>query len=106
MNSIKQAHEFGVNQSMKIAALLMFITDVHALGLDTAQGLNLTESFYWDLNDRTRAFTNRVMPKTPNNWPNMVHAGCYSGDAALPEDGRATWARPRRRRTAWRRWRG
>ena len=47
-------------------------------GLDVAQGLNLTESFYWDLNDRTRAFTNRVKPKTPNNWPNMVHAGCYS----------------------------
>ena len=41
-------------------------------------GLNLTESFYWDLNEGTRAFTNRVKPKTPNNWPNMVHAGCYS----------------------------
>jgi len=78
VNSIKQAHEFGLNQSMKLAALLMFITDVHALGLDTAEGLNLTESFYWDLNDRTRAFTNRVKPKTPNNWPNMIHAGCYS----------------------------
>lgn len=78
VNSIKQANEFGVNKSMKLAALLMFITDVHALGLDTAKGLNLTESFYWDLNDRTRAFTNRVRPKTPNNWPNMIHAGCYS----------------------------
>ena len=78
VNSIKQAAEFGVNNSMKLAALLMFITDVHALGLATAQGLNLTESFYWDLNDRTRAFTNRVKDKTPNNWPNMVHAGCYS----------------------------
>jgi len=78
VNSIKQAAEFGVNNSMKLAALLMFITDVHALGLATAQGLNLTESFYWDLNDRTRAFTNRVKAKTPNNWPNMVHAGCYS----------------------------
>ena len=78
VNSIKQAHEFGLNKSMKIAALLMFITDVHALGLDVAGRLNLTESFYWDLNDRTRAFTNRVRPKTPNNWPNMAHAGCYS----------------------------
>jgi branched-chain amino acid transport system substrate-binding protein len=78
VNSIKQANEFGVNKSMKIAALLMFITDVHALGLETAKGLNLTESFYWNLNDGTRAFTNRVRPKTPNNWPNMVHAGCYS----------------------------
>ena len=78
VNSIKQASEFGVNQSMKLAALLMFVTDVHALGLDVAQGLNLTESFYWDLNDRTRAFTNRVRAKVPNNWPNMIHAGCYS----------------------------
>ena len=102
VNSIKQAHEFGVNQTMQLAALLMFITDVHALGLDTAQGLNLTESFYWDLNDRTRAFTKRVKPKTPNNWPNMVHAGCYSatlhylktvadmGAAEAKKDGAAT----------------
>jgi branched-chain amino acid transport system substrate-binding protein len=78
VNSIKQINEFGINKSMKVAALLMFITDVHALGLDVAGGLNLTESFYWDLNERTRAFTNRVKPKTPNNWPNMSHAGCYS----------------------------
>jgi branched-chain amino acid transport system substrate-binding protein len=78
VNSIKQAHEFGLTSTMKIAALLMFITDVHALGLDVAGGLNLTESFYWDLNDKTRAFTKRVLPKTPNNYPNMDHAGCYS----------------------------
>jgi branched-chain amino acid transport system substrate-binding protein len=78
VNSIKQAAEFGINKSMKIAALLMFITDVHALGLDVAGGLNLTESFYWDLNDRTRAFTKRVLPKIPTNYPNMSHAGCYS----------------------------
>jgi branched-chain amino acid transport system substrate-binding protein len=105
VNSIKQAHEFGVNKSMKLAALLMFVTDVHALGLDTAQGLNLTESFYWDLNDHTRSFTNRVRPKTPNNWPNMIHAGCYSatlhylktvhdmGAAEAKKDGVATVAR-------------
>ncbi len=79
VNSIKQAHEFGLTATMKIAALLMFITDVHALGLDVAEGLNLTESFYWDLNDQTRAWTKRVLPKTPNNYPNMDHAGCYSG---------------------------
>ena len=77
INSIKQAHEFGIK--MDIAALLMFLTDVNALGLDVAQGLHLTESFYWDLNDRTRAFTKRVLPKTPNNYPNMDHAGCYAG---------------------------
>jgi branched-chain amino acid transport system substrate-binding protein len=105
VNSIKQAHEFGLTSSMKIAALLMFITDVHALGLDTAGGLNLTESFYWDLNDRTRAFTSRVKPKTPNNYPNMDHAGCYSatlhylktvadmGAAEAKKDGAATVAR-------------
>ena len=77
VNSIKQAREFGV--TMKIAPLLMFINDVHALGLDVAGGLALTESFYWDMNDRTRAFTKRVISKTPNgNHPNMIHAGCYS----------------------------
>jgi branched-chain amino acid transport system substrate-binding protein len=78
VNSIKQAHEFGINSSMQLAAMLMFITDVHALGLDVAGGLVLTESFYWDLNDGTRAFTKRVLPKTPKNYPNMIHAGCYS----------------------------
>jgi branched-chain amino acid transport system substrate-binding protein len=76
VNSIKQANEFGIK--MKIAAMLMFITDVNAIGLDVAQGLTLTESFYWDLNDRTRAFTNRIKAKTPDNWPNMIHAGDYS----------------------------
>ncbi len=77
INSIKQAKEFGL--TMDIAALLMFISDVKALTLEVAQGLHLTESFYWDLNDGTRAFTNRVKSKTPDNWPNMSHAGCYSG---------------------------
>jgi branched-chain amino acid transport system substrate-binding protein len=78
VNSIKQAAEFGLTKSMKVAALLMFINDVHALGLDVAGGLNLTESFYWDMNERTRAFTKRILPKTPNNYPNMDHAGNYS----------------------------
>jgi branched-chain amino acid transport system substrate-binding protein len=80
VNSIKQAHQFGITQSgMKIAALLVFINDVHAIGLEIAQGLILTESFYWNLNDRTRAFTSRVLPKTPNNYPSMGQAGCYAG---------------------------
>ncbi|HEY0419518.1 MAG TPA: ABC transporter substrate-binding protein, partial [Acetobacteraceae bacterium] len=79
VNSVKQAFEFGlVKRGMKIAPLLMFITDVHALGLDVAQGLVMTESFYWDLNDRTRAFTDRVRSKTPRNWPNQAHASSYS----------------------------
>lgn len=108
VNSIKQAREFGLNRSMKLAALLMFITDVHALGLDVSQGLHLTESYYWELNDRTRAFTSRVRSKTPDNWPNMNHAGCYSatlhylktvaemGAAEAQRDGAATVARMKR----------
>ncbi len=76
VNSVKQAKEFGI--TMRIATMLMFITDVHALGLDVAQGLTLTESFYWDMNDKTRAFTKRFLPRSPNNYPNMIHAGNYS----------------------------
>jgi branched-chain amino acid transport system substrate-binding protein len=80
VNSIKQAHQFGITQSgMKIAGLLIFLNDVHGMGLETAQGLVLTESFYWNMNDRTRAFTKRVLPKTPNNYPSMGQAGDYSG---------------------------
>ena len=52
---------------------------VHGLGLEEAQGLRLTESFYWDLNDRTRAFTTRVLPKTPDNYPGTTQAASYAG---------------------------
>ena len=80
VNSIKQAYEFGLPRNgMRIAATLMFISDVHALGLEVAQGLTLSNAYYWDLNDRTRAFNNRIKAKTPNNWPGMLHAGCYAG---------------------------
>ena len=80
VNTIKQAAEFGVTRrGTKLAGMLLFINDVHALGLAAAQGLVLTESFYWDLNDRTRAFTRRVLPKTGGNRPAMSHAGCYAG---------------------------
>jgi branched-chain amino acid transport system substrate-binding protein len=78
VNCIKQAQEFGLTRTMKVAAMLMYNSNVHALGLETSQGLLLTESYYWDLNDRTRAFNERVRPKTPNQWPNMVQAGCYA----------------------------
>ena len=75
-NCIKQAAEFGLTRrgGPKLAALLMFVDDVHALGLATAQGLVMTESFYWDMNDQTRAFTQRVRrPASPHNGvPNMV----------------------------------
>ncbi|MBV1798546.1 ABC transporter substrate-binding protein [Siccirubricoccus sp. G192] len=79
INCIKQAAEFGITKrDVKLAALLMFLSDVHALGLETAQGLVLTESFYWDLNDRTRAFTQRVLPKLNGTYPNMNSAANYS----------------------------
>ncbi|MGH7122069.1 MAG: ABC transporter substrate-binding protein [Acetobacteraceae bacterium] len=79
-NCVKQAHEFDIlSGGTRLAALLMLIADVHALTLETAQGLVLTESFYWNLNDGTRAFTKSVLPKMPNQIrPNMIQAGCYS----------------------------
>jgi branched-chain amino acid transport system substrate-binding protein len=76
---VKQAHEFGlVSRGQKLLGTIGFVNDVKSLGLETAKGLLLTESFYWDLNDRTRAFTRRVLPKTPDNYPNQTHAGNYS----------------------------
>jgi len=78
INSIKQAQEFGISQSMKLAGLLVFISDVHAIGLEIAQGLLLTNSFYWDANDRTRKFAERFKPKAPTVRPTMVQAGVYA----------------------------
>jgi branched-chain amino acid transport system substrate-binding protein len=80
INSIKQAAEFGiVKGGQNLAGLLVFITDVHALGLNTAQGLIFTETFYWDMNDQTRAFTKRFAPQVRGIHPSMVHAGVYAG---------------------------
>jgi branched-chain amino acid transport system substrate-binding protein len=80
VNCIKQAKEFGVTRrGVKLAGTPMFVTDIHALGLEAAQGLLLSEAFYWDLNDRSRAFLDRVKPKVAGNWPNQEHAGTYSG---------------------------
>ena len=79
INSIKQAAEFGiVAGGQNLAGLLMFITDVKALGLETAQGLIFTTGFYWDLNDGTRDFAKRFMEKGDGKAPTMVHAGVYS----------------------------
>jgi branched-chain amino acid transport system substrate-binding protein len=80
-NSIKQASEFGiVSGGQKLAALLLFITDVHALGLKTAQGLTFTESFYWDLNDKTREWSKRFAKQSPKGlMPSMTVAGNYAG---------------------------
>jgi len=101
-NCIKQAHEFGLTATMKLAALLIQVRGVRALGLEAAAGLRWSESYYWDLNDRTRAWNDRVKGKTPNGvWPNMTQAGDYGvtyhylkavadmGVAAAKADGRA-----------------
>src|SRR3989440_2214772 len=79
-NSIKQAAEFGIIAGgQKIAPLLMFINDVHALGLKTAQGLTFTESFYWDLNDKTREWSKRFQKASPkSSMPSMTVAGLYA----------------------------
>jgi branched-chain amino acid transport system substrate-binding protein len=76
---IKQAVEFGLNKTMRLAALLTSINGVHAMGLETAQGLLFTESFYWNLNDRTRAVTRRIRPHLtkPSQMLNMVNMGNY-----------------------------
>ena len=104
-NCIKQAAEFGLTKTMKIAPLLLFITDVHALGLDICGGTTTTETFYWDLNDRTRAFTKRLLVKSPKNYPNQAHASTYGitthflktaqamGAAVAKKSGRSTISR-------------
>ncbi len=80
INCVKQGQEFGLaGRKIQVAAMIAFIVDVHTLGLPSAQGLTFTESSYWDLNDRTRALTERLRPKMPNNhWPNSVPMQCYS----------------------------
>ena len=78
-NSIKQAAEFGiVKGGQNLAGLLVFLTDIHALGLPTAQGLIFTETFYWDMNDQTRAFAKRFAERDKGIHPTMIHAGVYS----------------------------
>jgi len=76
-NSLKAANEFGITRTMKPAALLAFLTDIHSLGLKTAQGLYLTTGWYWDLNPDTRAFAKRYFAKM-NKEPTMDQAGIYS----------------------------
>jgi branched-chain amino acid transport system substrate-binding protein len=95
INSVKQAAEFGISSGgQNLAGLLVFASDVAALGLPAAQGLVLTETWYWDMNDANRAFTRRWQAERPGKWPTMVHAGVYSGVlhylkavAALKADG-------------------
>jgi branched-chain amino acid transport system substrate-binding protein len=77
INSIKAANEFGVAKSMKLAGLLMFLTDIHSLGLDLTQGMYLTDGWYWDLNDDTRKWSKRFFEKI-KRMPTMLHAADYS----------------------------
>ena len=101
-NAIKQAHEFGITQGgQNLAGLLIFITDVNALGLEPSQGLVLTEAFYWDLNDATRAWSKRFAEAHNGNMPTMVHAGVYASvlhylkavEAAGSKDSQAVMAK-------------
>ena len=96
INSIKQAAEFGiVKGGQKLAGLLVFLPDVHGLGLQAAQGLNITEAWYWDLNDSSRAWTKRFAAANKGKYPSSDHAGVYAGvlhylkavDAAKTDDG-------------------
>jgi branched-chain amino acid transport system substrate-binding protein len=102
INSIKQAAEFGITKSgQNLAGMLVFLTDIHGLGLPIAQGLILTETFYWDLNDSTRAWTQRFAQKNGNKYPTMVHAGVYASvlhylkaiEAGKTDDGTKTVAK-------------
>src|SRR5438046_2628328 len=78
-NAIKQAAEFGIVKSgQNLAGMLVFLSDVHGLGLEKAQGLIFTESWYWDLNDQTRAWTKRFVAQSGGKYPTMVQAGVYS----------------------------
>jgi len=80
VNGVKQAYEFGLGASMKMAALLAHPTDVDAIGPEIAQGLFLTSTFYWDMNDATRRFSKSVIDRMPQRHPpNMIQAGCYGG---------------------------
>ena len=95
-NSIKQAAEFGITRGgQSLAGMLVFLPDIHSLGLNVAQGLMLTETFYWDLNDQTRAWTKRFAAANGGKHPSMVQAGVYSSvihylkavEAAKTDDG-------------------
>lgn len=80
INAVKQAHEFGVGapgSGQSLVGLLVFITDVNSIGLDAAQGLTVTNTFYWDMNEETRAFAERFKAKSGGQPPTMMQAGSY-----------------------------
>jgi len=83
IKAIKQASEFGIIQGgQKLAGMLLFISDIHSLGLKTAQGLQLTTAFYWDLNEKTRSFGERFATRNKGRYPSMNQAGAYSAALA------------------------
>jgi branched-chain amino acid transport system substrate-binding protein len=100
--SIKQAREFGIVQSgQSLASLVIYINDIEGLGLDVAQGLTLTTSFYWDANDETRAWSKRFMERSGGFIPNLITAGTYASvlhylkavEAAGTDEGKAVAAK-------------
>ena len=105
INAIKQAHEFNiVEQGQALAAMLMTLNDIRSVGLESAQGIYLSEAFYWDLNDATRAWATRFAARNGGKYPNMVHAGVYSAithylkalaAGASPDDGAGVAAKMR-----------
>ena len=102
INAIKQAAEFGITQGgQKLAGLLVFLTDVHSLGLQTAQGLVLTETFYWDLNDSTRTWSKRFGVLRSGAMPTMVQAGVYAGTLHYLKAVAATKSREAAANMAW-----
>lgn len=107
--SVKQAQEFGITRKQKLAALIAGLVDIHGMGLANAQGLLLSEPFYWNANEATRAWTQRFLKKHPKSYPSLHHAGNYASAlhylkavAALKgeaRDGRAVVAQMKRMRT-------
>jgi branched-chain amino acid transport system substrate-binding protein len=78
-NCVKQAHEFGLTRrGQQLAGMIMFVQDIRSIGLESAQGMVMSEVFYHDLNDRTRGLARRILRRTPDNMPNQEHAGTYS----------------------------
>ena len=99
-NSIKQAAEFGITPKQSLAGLLMFITDIHSLGLKTTQTMYLTEGFYWDLNDETRAWSKRFFAHA-KKMPTMVQAGEYSAIMHYLKGVKATGSDDTQKVMAW-----
>jgi branched-chain amino acid transport system substrate-binding protein len=89
VNAIKAARDFGITKTMKLAGLILFVNDIHALGLDLAQGMYLTDSWYWDQNEKSRAWSKRYFEKM-KKMPNGIQASSYSATAHYLASVRAT----------------